>query len=1081
MIRHKKANSLETFYEYDENGNRVREWDSAGRDTRYVYDRGHLLTEKRELSGNHWNVTTYAYDSLGRLTRQTSPAGRSISYTYGEGCGKPVSTTYGDGERVLREYDAMERMMAKEDSCGRTEYGYSTRDEISLVRDGEGNETIKRYDSLGRLTAVYPPNADIQTGEGTVLKKIHPNAYDPVQDGGEGETYDHDWDRNLIRIHYPDGGVERFFRDGNGNCTKHVLPEDYDASADDGPGYGYRYDEENRLTEVTGPDGTRLAWYAYDLHGNVTAAGKADGSVSCYWYDLSGNLVEKAEPVPEENGRRFFCRTSYTYDEDGRQTGICFDGGKWILVGEGDERRLEEAEAGRSLQLSYSYNARGRLVQVTDGNGACVRYGYDVRGNRTREEQTISEEITRVIQSRYDRAGRLYEKLELINGWDGEGDRKTVQAAVTAYRRDANGNITEIRTPEGYRILREYDLRDRLVCERMVDEKNGIDRSTLVSYDRAGNVVSLRRKGADGRETETSYQYDLKDRLVQASSMEGAVFTYHYDLNDRLVEETRPFAGHPQGSGTWNYGYDCMGRLTERRNPDGQLEEWNQYDGLGQRIVQKLADGEEFHFHYGAQGFLSSIASTRSREEGRNLQTYRYNSRGQVTGIVDGNGNQTGFDQDAWGKLVKVQAADGGVEGYTYDCAGNMTSTTDANGGTIHYHYNSQGKVCRITDQEGLKERFCYDREGRQILSVDRLGNRVETEYNIDGNPVRRSSCDRYGKNRDVTVWEYDSLGYLKEAVGGGFRYRYEYRPDGKLLSKEVTGHAMLRCTYYPDGSIKTMGYSHTPGGKVKEIRHRNGVRTAYEYDTEGNIIRLLTETRDGGTVCDLRYGYDLNGNRTARSGTVLLPDYSGGLSAQTRDIHYRYDRMDRLTAEVRNGEETSYLYDLCGNRLEKRKGGKTETYHYNRRNQLVRQTAGGEAWDYTFDLQGNLARETGPKGERQYLYDAENRQIRILSGGKEIQENRYDGEGIPAIISGGTAWPVWNTRESFMECTGMSSWVPDGSQEKPESLKMRMSMMPLGWSWGVMRRCRTGFFTEASSMTQKQNSTICGPGIIIR
>ena len=233
------------------------------------------------------------------------------------------------------------------------------------------------------------------------------------------------------------------------------------------------------------------------------------------------------------------------------------------------------------------------------------------------------------------------------------------------------------------------------------------------------------------------------------------------------------------------------------------------------------------------------------------------------------------------------------------------------NGGTIHYRYNSQGKVCEITDQEGLKEWFSYDREGRQVLSIDRLGNRVETEYNIVGNPVRRVSCDRHGKNRDVRTWKYDSLGYLKEAVGGGFRYRYEYRPDGKLLRKEASGYTVLCYTYYPDGSVKTMtdgsgrvlfyeydyggrllsvsdgageivGYRHTPGGKVKEIRHRNGVRTAYEYDTEGNITRLLTETRDGGTICDLRYGYDLNGNRTAKSGTMLLPDHPGGVSSRS-------------------------------------------------------------------------------------------------------------------------------------------------------------------------------------------------------
>ena len=57
--------------------------------------------------------------------------------------------------------------------------------------------------------------------------------------------------------------------------------------------------------------------------------------------------------------------------------------------------------------------------------------------------------------------------------------------------------------------------------------------------------------------------------------MEGAVFAYHYDLNDRLGEEKRHSTGHTQGTGTWNYRYDCMGRLTERTGPDGQMEEWN--------------------------------------------------------------------------------------------------------------------------------------------------------------------------------------------------------------------------------------------------------------------------------------------------------------------------------------------------------------------------------------------------------------------------------------------------------------------------------------------------------------------------
>ena len=60
-------------------------------------------------------------------------------------------------------------------------------------------------------------------------------------------------------------------------------------------------------------------------------------------------------------------------------------------MGEGDERRLEEVEQGEALRLSCSYDARGRLTQVMDGNGVCARYAYNVRGDRIRDEQGVAE------------------------------------------------------------------------------------------------------------------------------------------------------------------------------------------------------------------------------------------------------------------------------------------------------------------------------------------------------------------------------------------------------------------------------------------------------------------------------------------------------------------------------------------------------------------------------------------------------------------------------------------------------------------------------------------------------------------
>ena len=146
-----------------------------------------------------------------------------------------------------------------------------------------------------------------------------------------------------------------------------------------------------------------------------------------------------------------------------------------------------------------------------------------------------------------------------------------------------------------------------------------------------------------------------------------------------------------------------------------------------------------------------------------------------------------------------------------------------------------------------------------------------------------------------------------------------------------------------------------------------------------------------------------------------------------------------------------------------KRKGGRTERYCYNGKNQLVRRAAGGDAWDYTYDLQGNLVREAAPEGERQYLYDTENRQIRVLSGGKEIQEERYDGEGMRAGLT-------VNGKSTFL-------YVDQRLYAEFDETGADVSR----YIWGAMVRCRGGSFMEASSMTQRWSNTICGPDIITR
>lgn len=155
--------------------------------------------------------------------------------------------------------------------------------------------------------------------------------------------------------------------------------------------------------------------------------------------------------------------------------------------------------------------------------------------------------VLRKVRCRYDKAGRLLEKREILDSGLPEGAGKMPAAAVTSYTYDANGNRTGTVTPEGYRISREYDCRDRLSMERVQDRGNGIDLRTFFAYDNAGNVASVRQQDAGGKMREVRCSHDLKDRLTRLEELDGPVVQAAYDRNDRMSGRTSSLL---TGSGT---------------------------------------------------------------------------------------------------------------------------------------------------------------------------------------------------------------------------------------------------------------------------------------------------------------------------------------------------------------------------------------------------------------------------------------------------------------------------------------------------------------------------------------------------
>ena len=262
------------------------------------------------------------------------------------------------------------------------------------------------------------------------------------------------------------------------------------------------------------------------------------------------------------------------------------------------------------------------------------------------------------------------------------------------------------------------------------------------------------------------------------------------------------------------------------------------------------------------------------------------------------------------------------------------------------------------------------------------------------------------------------------------------------------------------DGNGETLAaYAHTPGGRLREIHHGNGIRTGYEYDTDGNLVHLHMERTDGEILADLYYSHDLNVNRTLKSGSRI----GGEGKATEHKVSYVYDRMDRLVSETYQGEETAYVYDLCGNRLKKLDKSGTEEYHYNRKNQLISRKRGGQRVVYQYDMQGNLLKAAGAEGITSYTYNAFNQQTAVLTADGGKLENQYDAEYLRAgTIENGE-------KRTFLYYQGELIAEADKSEE-PISRYILGYGVAAGWNQG-----REGYY---SYHLDEQNSTAYITGV---
>ena len=736
------------------------------RTTVSTFDADNRLTASVDADGF---VTTYAYDNLGNVTKTITYATALLPQQWQDLKADPTSAnpaslvvTSASDETTRNFYDGTGRLTASVDAAGYLscwaydEAGHTmtvTRHASALspaqINALTGNETepqlvamlpgttgdqatVTAYDAVGRISSVTGP-------DGTVT------SYTYTYDATGGETR----------------GTSVTSLGTTWSSTTHLDQFGETTSAMDAAGQASTatFDNDGRITSRTDATGnTTYLFYdndgrvLYQVQGQPGANGAANGKgdVVFYTYDAFGELLQTVRYAATLSLNATQTVNTSTIDLSVATLVNVTAAVNALIAPAGDANEVESA----------SYDAAGRQILVTDGNGYQTGTAYDAFGEVTSVSQQYtaanspwSAANSHTTTSQYDNRGNL------IGQTRGAGEAGASTASATF---DAFGNEASATDAMGSVTTYTHDALNRLVATSQT--VNGAALSSSTTFDAFGRAVT----STDAAGAVTHYSYNVAARSMTVTSPEGVVVTTVTDILGDTVSVS-------DGAGnTTTYTYDGDGRLTGTTTPANEASHIahdvggtvvTSTDALGrkvvttydanQRILSRVVDpgqgGLNLTTTYQYDG-IGRVLSQIVDPAGADLvTTYQYNSEGQLQSSTDPSGATTSFTYDGSGNVLTQTSQVGSGESvttYTWDAQGRKTSSTVDSGNlnlTTTYAYDADGHMVQSGDPAGTFTYFVYDQAGRLVYSIAPAGaqggsqGRV-TQYTYDGDGRQLSS-----------------------------------------------------------------------------------------------------------------------------------------------------------------------------------------------------------------------------------------------------------------------------------------------------------------------------------------------------